>query len=104
VKKLFLLLFTLTACTEVVYIRNPRTVLVESNTLWEGKVDTFTVSGLFDKAFAVNQKICWRFTKKTAEGYLRAYGSVENFEYDKGYPIYGDSITTAPFGSVSGCH
>jgi len=103
-KKLLVVLSILMLGCYQVLIRNPRTVIVESNTLWEGKIDTFTVSGLFDKAFATNQKLCWTFTKKTAEGYLIAFGSVENFEYDKGHPTYSNDTTFAPFGTVRGCH
>jgi hypothetical protein len=84
-------------------------VIVESNTSWVGKIDTFTVSGDSIKWFTVNRPgVCWEIRQTETIGMTRAYGTTPNFTYgwaleQKKYPMWGDSNTTAPNGIIRGC-
>jgi hypothetical protein len=84
-------------------------VIIESNTSWVGKIDTFTVRGDSIKWFKVNRPgICWEITQANTVGMTRAYGTTPNFTYgwsleEAKYPMWGDMNTIVPGGVIRGC-
>jgi len=119
-KKFFcaIFLFSTLACDPVItQVESPADiqellVIIESNTPWTGKIDTFTVSGDSIHWFRVrkshNTPICWNIQKTQMLGMIRAYASTTNFQYgwrleDARYPMWSDSSTTIPYGTIRGC-
>jgi hypothetical protein len=87
-------------------------VIIESNSSWVGKIDTFTVTskpGENIRWFLVNKPgVCWHLTKTIELGMLRAYGSTPDFTYgwtldEQKYPMWGDQNTVSPYGTIRGC-
>ena len=84
-------------------------VIVESNTSWVGKIDTFTVSGDSIKWFKVNRAgVCWEIKNTGKLGMIRAYGTIPSFTYgwtleQAKYPMWGDMNTTTSDGVIRGC-
>ena len=87
-------------------------IIIESNTPWVGKIDTFTVSGDSIHWFRVRKSgatpICWNIQKTQELGMIRGYASTMNFQYgwkleDARYPMWSDSSTTIPYGTIRGC-
>ena len=112
-KLLLILLVLFVGCS---YILAPKfikgqdfLVVVESNVSWAGKIDTFTIRGDSTKWFKVNRAgICWNIKQDAKIGMVRAYGTTPDFTYgwsleEAKYPMWGDSNTTTPTGTVSGC-
>ena len=119
-KKFFcaIFLFSTLACENVItQVESPADiqellVIIESNTPWTGKIDTFTVSGDSIHWFRVRKSgttpICWNIQKTQMLGMIRAYASTTNFQYgwrleDARYPMWSDSSTTIPYGTIRGC-
>ena len=113
--KLLLIIFTifLIGCDDILapkIIKGQEfLVIVESNVSWTGKIDTFTVSGDSIKWFKVNRAgVCWEIKQSDKLGMVRAYGTTPNFTYgwsleEAKYPMWGDSNTTTPNGTIRGC-
>ena len=113
-KQLWPALLFLLGCTEVT-VPTPQQeflVIIESNTSWIGKIDTFTITstpGEPIRWFLVSTPgLCWQLTKTVELGMLRAYGSTPDFTYgwtleEKKYPMWSDHNTTAPYGTIHGC-
>ena len=85
-KKWLLILLIVIACTEIVYINSQDfLVIVEANTSWRGKIDTFTVISKLGEDirwFKVNRPVCWEITHTgTSIGMVRAYGTTPDFTY-----------------------
>ena len=112
-KKWLLILLIVIACTEIVYINSQDfLVIVEANTSWRGKIDTFTVTSKSDEDirwFKVNRPVCWEITHTgTSVGMVRAYGTTPNFTYgwaleEKKYPMWGDQNNYIPGSIIRGC-
>lgn len=109
----YILLFFFIGCVDII---NPTTqqeflVIIEANTSWVGKIDTFTVKsnvGEDIRWFVVNQPVCWRITKTTDVGMVRAYGTTPDFTYgwtleQQKYPLWGDMNTVTPYETIYGC-
>lgn len=113
-KQIWPALLLLLGCTEVT-VPIPRQeflVIIESNTSWIGKIDTFSIAskpGEPIRWFLVNTPgLCWQLTKTAELGMLRAYGSTPDFTYgwaleEKKYPMWSDQNTTIPYGTIHGC-
>ena len=86
-------------------------VIIEANTSWVGKIDTFTVTskvGENIRWFKVTQPVCWTITKTSALGMVRAYGTTPDFTYgwtleQQKYPLWGDMNTVMPYDRIYGC-
>ena len=120
-KKFFCAIFlaiTLTSCKPIITeVEAPSDIqelliIIESNTPWQGKIDTFTVSGDSIHWFRVRKSgttpICWTIQKTRELGMIRGYASTLNFQYgwkleDARYPMWGDSNTLLPYGVIQGC-
>lgn len=113
-KKFFCAIFLFqTACHPVLEPATPVNsdylVIVESNTPWTGKIDTFTVRGDSIHWFRVTRPTCWTIQKTSELGMVRVYATTLNFQYgwrleEQKYPMWDDGNTTSPFGQVQGCH
>jgi hypothetical protein len=105
--------FFFTGCVDIVTPtpREELLVIIESNTSWIGKIDTFTVTSKIGEDirwFMVNQPVCWTITKTSELGMVRAYGTTPDFTYgwtleQKKYPLWGDMNTVNPNGVIRGC-
>jgi len=113
-KKFFCAIFLFTtACAPVLAPATAETahylVIVESNTPWQGTIDTFQVRGDSIHWFRVTRPVCWDIQKTSELGMLTAYASTMNFQYgwrleENKYPLWGYQNTTQAFGRVQGCH
>ena len=113
-KKFLLGLVFLAGCKDITAPAKPQEflIIVEANTSWVGKIDTFTVAskaGEDIRWFVVNRPgVCWEITKTSELGMVRAYGSTPDFTYgwtleQKKYPLWGDMSTVNPNGIIRGC-
>jgi len=113
-KKVLLGLVFLAGCKDITAPAKSQEflVIIEANTSWVGKIDTFTVASIHGEDirwFTVNRPgVCWEIRKTSELGMVRAYGSTPDFTYgwrleDKKYPLWGDMNTTGPNGVIRGC-
>ena len=101
----------LVGCTDVLSPTNTLTqgflIVIDANTNWIGKIDTFTVSGDSTKWFVVNRPgVCWTFTKTKELGMVRAFGTTPDFKYGDilgKYKMWGDMNTVMPYETIRGC-
>ena len=81
------------------------TLVVDSDTAWAGRVDEFgAISGRlkaqYDLQDAAGQ--CWTVSKATEAGTLRVYSKTSQW-FGLGEEVNGESTTTRPMGTVTGC-
>jgi hypothetical protein len=82
-----------------------RTLVVESNTSWEGSVDDFgPISGQGNSSIDVGRAsrgFCWTIGKRTDAGTLRVFlDDKSTFGVTE---FRGEQTTNEPFGEVRGC-
>jgi len=85
---------------------NTKTLVIESNTSWQGEVTgVFSLSGRDDATIELDDapaSLCWTVSKTTSAWTLRAYLKEEDWlGLSKNYT--GDATTTAPNGQIGGC-
>jgi hypothetical protein len=81
------------------------TLVVESDTSWAGSVDGFgSISGRFRAEYDLGDADgkCWTVSKTTEAGTLRAYSKTSEW-FGLGNQVSGESKTTEPMGTVTGC-
>jgi len=84
-----------------------KVLVIESNTLWSGQVTG--IGQIADSGSAeidisdAPSSVCWTLTKRTSAGTLRAYLRDETW-FGLGTEYDGDSTTSEPGGSVTGCN
>jgi hypothetical protein len=92
------LLVLLTAC-------GGTTLVVESDTSWAGTVDGFgPISGRLKAEYDLGDASgkCWTISKTTEAGTLRVYSKTSEW-FGLGNQVSGESTTTDPMGTVTGC-
>jgi hypothetical protein len=77
------------------------TLVVESDTVWAGTIDDRPVSGRGNTEFDIDGTVCWRLSKQSSAGILRAYAEKESTF--GGSSAFGVQQTTSPGGVVEGC-
>lgn len=93
-----LVLALLTAC-------GGTTLVVESDTSWTGNVQGFgSISGRLRAEYDLGDPDgqCWTVSKATEAGALRVYAKTSEW-FGLGTQVSGESTTTAPLGTVTGC-
>lgn len=94
--RLFVLAVPVTACAPKVRLH------VESDTSWSGAIANSSYDGSGNASFGLTGDIvCWSIQKRTRDGQLRAYATVERAIF--GTERQGGATTTAEYGVVSGC-
>jgi hypothetical protein len=81
------------------------TLVVESDTSWSGSVDGFgPVAGRFKAEYDLGDASgkCWTVSKATEAGTLRVYSKTSEW-FGLGDQVSGESTTTQPMGTVTGC-
>jgi hypothetical protein len=81
------------------------TLVVESDTSWAGSVDGFgAISGRFKAEYELHDADgkCWTVSKTTEAGTLRVYSKTSEW-FGLGDQVSGESTTTEPMGTVTGC-
>lgn len=85
---------------------NSKTLVIESNTTWQGEVvGVVTLSGRDNATIELNDApggICWTLAKTTSAGTLRAYLHEEDW-LGLSERYAGDASTTEPNGQIGGC-
>jgi hypothetical protein len=92
------LLALLTAC-------GGTTLVVDSDTSWAGSVDGYgSIAGRLRAEYDLNDGAgrCWTVSKTTEAGTLRVYSTTSEW-FGLGEEVSGESTTTQPMGSVTGC-
>ena len=81
------------------------TLVVESDTSWAGSVDGYgAISGRFRTEYDLGDagRSCWTVSKTTEAGRLRVYSKTSEW-FGLGDEVSGESTTTQPMGTVTGC-
>jgi len=81
------------------------TLVVDSDTAWAGSVDGYgAISGRFRAEYdlGAGSGHCWTVSKATAAGTLRVYSKTSEW-FGLGNEVSGESTTTQPMGTVTGC-
>lgn len=81
------------------------TLVVESDTSWAGSVDgSGAIAGRYRAEYdlAGAAGTCWTVSKTTEAGTLRVYSRTSEW-FGLGDEVSGESTTTEPMGTVTGC-
>jgi hypothetical protein len=81
------------------------TLVVDSDTAWAGSVDAYgSISGRGNANYDLGDaaRSCWAVGKTTDAGTLRVYAKTSEW-FGIGDVITGESTTSAPRGTVTGC-
>jgi hypothetical protein len=81
------------------------TLVVESDTSWAGSVDGYgAISGRLRAEYDLGDAAgkCWTVSKATEAGTLRVYSKTSEW-FGLGNQVSGESTTTQPMGTVTGC-
>jgi hypothetical protein len=81
------------------------TLVVDSDTSWAGTVDSYgSISGRLGAKYDLGDAggSCWTVSKTTEAGTLRVYSSRSEW-FGLEHEVSGESTTTQPMGTVTGC-
>jgi hypothetical protein len=81
------------------------TLVVQSDTSWAGSVDGYgAISGRLRAEYDLGDGAgrCWTVSKATEAGTLRVYSKTSEW-FGLGNEVSGESTTTQPMGTVTGC-
>ena len=81
------------------------TLVVDSDTSWAGTVDGYgAISGHLRTEYDLGDagSSCWTVSKLTEAGTLRVYSDRSEW-FGIGNEVSGESTTTQPMGTVTGC-
>jgi hypothetical protein len=81
------------------------TLVVDSDTSWAGSVDGYgTIAGHLKAEYDLpaGGGQCWTISKATEAGTLRVYSKTSEW-FGLGNEVSGESTTTQPMGTVTGC-
>ena len=81
------------------------TLVVDSDTSWAGSVDGYgAISGRLRAEYDLGAGAghCWTVSKATEAGTLRVYSDRSEW-FGLGNEVSGESTTTEPMGTVTGC-
>jgi hypothetical protein len=81
------------------------TLVVESDTSWAGSVDGVgAISGSYRAEYDLGDADgkCWTVSKTSEAGTLRVYSKTSEW-FGLGDQVSGNSTTTVPMGTVTGC-
>jgi hypothetical protein len=81
------------------------TLVVDSDTSWTGSVDGYgAISGRLSAEYDLRAGggQCWTVSKATEAGTLRVYSKTSEW-FGLGTEVNGESTTTQPMGTVTGC-
>jgi hypothetical protein len=81
------------------------TLVVESDTSWAGSVDGYgAISGRLKAEYDLGDAghACWTVSKSTEAGRLRVYSKTSEW-FGLGDEVSGESTTTQPMGTATGC-
>ncbi len=81
------------------------TLVVDSDTSWAGTVDGYgAISGRLRAEYDLGDAggHCWTVSKVTEAGTLRVYSNRSEW-FGIGNEVSGESTTTQPMGTVTGC-
>jgi hypothetical protein len=81
------------------------TLVVDSDTSWAGTVDGYgAISGHLQAEYDLGDagRSCWTVSKLTEAGTLRVYSDRSEW-FGIGNEVSGESTTTQPMGTVTGC-
>jgi len=81
------------------------TLVVESDTSWAGSVDGYgAISGRLKAEYDLGDAAgrCWTVAKTTEAGTLKAYSKTSEW-FGLGDEVNGESATTEPMGTITGC-
>ena len=85
---------------------NSKTLVIESNTSWQGEVEGYvTLAGRDGATIDIKDApgtVCWNLTKTTSAGTLRAYLKESDW-LGMNVRYAGDATTTEPNGQIGGC-
>jgi hypothetical protein len=85
---------------------NSKTLVIESNTAWQGEVTGYvTLSGRDGATIDLKDAsgtVCWTLAKTTSAGTLRAYLKEEDW-LGLHVSYAGDATTSEPNGQIGGC-
>jgi len=85
---------------------NSKTLVIESNTAWQGEVTGYaTLSGRDGATIDLDGatgNVCWTLEKTTSAGTLRAYLKESDW-LGLSVRYAGDAKTTEPNGQIGGC-
>jgi len=80
-------------------------LVIESDTSWAGSVDNYgAISGQGKAEYDLGDagRSCWTLAKTTEAGTLRVYSRTSQW-FGLGDEVNGESRTSAPMGTVTGC-